>query len=149
MEMSSEELEEVYIYQDFISIQLLKKLGWSINQLASRKYNIEVGESIAGVEIKNDKKMAETGNIYVELEELARTGKFVPSGVNRQDNTLLWCIGDMKMAYILVKKQLKFLCDHYERFGFKKVEAPTSKGILIPTKWLDQNDIYVVKKLYF
>lgn len=148
--MSGEELEEILIYQDFITIQLLKQLGWSLNQLASKKYNIDVGESMSGIEIKNDKRMSETGNLYIETEEHHyQSEKFVPSGVNRKDNTILWCIGDDKVAYIMVKKQLKFLCDNYERFGFKKAQTHNSKGILIPLKWLDDHDIYVVKKLLF
>lgn len=53
------------------------------------------------------------------------------------------------MAYFIVKKQLKFLCDNYQRFGFKKVETETSQGILIPTKFLDDNSIYVIKKIIF
>lgn len=53
------------------------------------------------------------------------------------------------MAYFIVKKQLKFLCDNYKRFGFKKVETETSQGILIPTKFLDDNSIYVIKKIIF
>lgn len=149
MELSNEDLEIGWEYQDFISIQLLRQLGWSINQFVSRKYQVEVGESLAGIEIKNDRKMADTGNLYIELEELACNGKFVPSGINREDNALMWCIGDYKSAYILVKKQLKYLCEHYERFGFKKVETETSRGILIPVKFLEENDIYVVKKINF
>lgn len=148
MFMNSQELEECLIYQDFITMQLYK-LGWSVNQLASRKYNIEVGESIAGIEIKNDKRMSDTGNIYVELAEKGQKGIFVQSGINRQDNTIFWCIGDFKTVYILVKKQLKYLCDNYQKFGFKTVKTETSHGVLIPTKFLDEHDIYVVKKLIF
>lgn len=148
--LSGEELEDTLIYQDFISLKLFHDLGWSVNQLASRKYNIEIGESIAGVEIKNDKKMSETGNLYIELAEKKPWGDgFVPSGIEREDNTLFWCIGDFKVAYVIVKKQLKFLCDNFERFGFKKVQTGTSVGILIPTKFLDEHEIYVVKKLIF
>lgn len=147
--MNGEELEETLIYQDFITMQLFQKLGWSINQLASKKYNIEYGESLARIEIKNDKRMKETGNIYVELYESHYEGKFVPSGINRDDNTLIWCIGDFDVAYLIVKKQLKFLCDHFQRFGFKKVQTETSIGVLIPTKFLESNDIYVLSKLNF
>lgn len=147
--MSGEELEDILIYQDFITIQLLKQLGWSLNQLASKRYNIDVGESMAGIEVKNDKRMNETGNLYIETAERHHGKEFVPSGIDRKDNTLFWCIGDFNVAYIILKKQLKFLCDNFERFGFKKTETDTSKGILIPTKFLDDNDIYVVKKLMF
>ena len=142
-------LEETLQFQDFVTRALFYNLGWSINILASRKSNIEIGESLAGVEIKNDKKMAETGNIYIELEEKACTGNFVTSGINRHDNTLIWAIGDYKKLYIFVKKHLKFLCDNYQRFNFKRVETETSKGILIPIIFLEQHDNYYITKLEF
>lgn len=148
--MTKEELEESLRYQDFISLQLLNRLGWSINLFTSLFYQYKYGESRAGVEIKFDKKMASTGNLYIELEERHSTDKnFVPSGINRQDNTLFWCIGNYDVAFIILKKQLKLLCDKFDRFGFKEVATDTSKGILIPAKFLDANDIYIVKKLKF
>ena len=142
-------LEETLQFQDFVTRALFYNLGWSINILASRKSNIEIGESLAGVEIKNDKKMAETGNIYIELEEKACTGNFVASGINRQDNSIIWAIGDYNKLYIFVKKVLKYLCDHYEKYKFKKIETETSKGILIPIIFLEQHDIYYITKLEF
>ena len=147
--MEYTEIEETLQFQDFVTQALFYKLGWSINVLASYKSNIEIGESLAGIEIKNDKKMAETGNIYIELYELSRTGKFVPSGINRDDNSMIWCIGDKHKLYIIVKKVLKFLCEKYERFNFKKVETETSKGVLIPVSFLEQHDIYYITKLEF
>ena len=147
--MEYTEIEETLQFQDFVTKALFYKLGWSINVLASYKSNIEIGESLAGIEIKNDKKMAETGNLYIELEEKAKNGKFVPSGINRNDNSMIWCIGDYNKLYIIVKKVLKFLCEKYERFNFKKVEKETSIGILIPVKFLEQHDIYYITKLEF
>lgn len=64
-----EELENALIYQDFITDNLCKKLGIIVNQFASKKYQFEVGESVSGIEIKNDKKMSETGNLYIETAE--------------------------------------------------------------------------------
>ena len=147
--MTGEQLEEILIYQDFITIQLHKQLGWSLNQLASKKYNIEIGESLSGIEIKNDKKMAETGNLYIEIAEHHYQEQFVKSGVYRDDNTILWCIGDFDTAYIFVKKQLKYLCENYQKYGFKKIQTGNSIGILIPTSFFDAHDLYVIKKLNF
>lgn len=148
--MTKDELEESLMYQDFIADELLTQLGWCINLYTSRQYQYNKGESRAGVEIKYDKKMATTGNLYIETYERHDVNKeFVASGINRQDNTIFWCIGDYNVAYFLVKKQLKCLCDNYKKLGFKDTTTETSKGILIPTKFLDSKDNYVVKKLKF
>ena len=148
--MTKNEIEDSLEYQDFISVQLLQKLGWSINLYTSRKYQIEKGESISGIEIKNDKKMASTGNLYIELEERHSKDKpFVKSGILRDDNTILWIIGDYNTAYIFVKAQLKHLCEGSEKNGFKKVETETSKGVLIPLSYFDKHPLFIVKKLNF
>lgn len=148
--MTKDELEDSLIYQDFIADQLLTQLGWCINLYTSRHYQYNKGESRAGVEIKYDKKMATTGNLYIETHERHNIEKeFVPSGINRQDNTILWCVGDTRFAYILVKEQLRYLCHNYKKFGFKDKITPTSKGIIIPVEFLEKNNIYVVKKLKF
>lgn len=145
--MSSKEMEDTLYYQDYIVRNLFYKLGWAINQLASKRCNIEIGESMAGVEIKQDKKMADTGNIYIETAEIHFGNSFVPSGVNRKDNTIFYCIGNWDTAYIFVKKQLKYLCDNYHKLGFKYTETPTSKGILIPLSYFDKHPLYVVAQI--
>ena len=122
-------MEESLEYQDFIAIELLKKFGWCLNQLSSKRYQIEVGESITCIEIKNDKCMAKTGNLYIETAERHYTPNFVPSGINRKDNTMLWVIGDYQTAYIFSKNQLKYMCDNYKKYGFKTTETETSKGV--------------------
>ena len=148
--MTKDELEESLKYQDFIADQLLNELGWCINLYTSRFYQYNYGESRAGVEIKFDKKMASTGNLYIELEERHSTDKdFVPSGINRQDNTLHWCIGDYNEAYIFVKAQLKSLCTRCNEYNFRYIKTDTSRGILIPLSFFDKHGLYVVKKLNF
>lgn len=147
--LSKELLEDAAQYQDFITLQLMQKLGWCLNQFTSYKYQTQFGESLARIEIKNDKQMQSTGNIYVELAEKAYNGVFVPSGICRQDNTLLWLIGDYNIAYVFVKKQLKHLCDNYVKYNFKKVETETSIGILIPTSFFEAHELFVVTKLFF
>lgn len=148
--MTYEELEEANRYQDFISVELMKRLGWSIGLFTSKHYQYNYGESLAGVEIKYDKKMASTKNLYIETHERHSTDKkFVASGINRQDNTLFWCIGDYNTAYIFVKAQLKHLCENFKSNGFKQVETDTSKGVLIPISYFEKHELLVVKKLNF
>lgn len=148
--MTKDELEESLMYQDFIADELLTQLGWCINLYTSKQYQYNKGESRAGVEIKYDKKMATTGNLYIETHERHSTDKkFVTSGINRQDNTTFYLIGDNNVAYIFVKAQLKYLCDNFEKYNLKQVETDTSKGVLIPISFLEKHKLYVVKKLKF
>ena len=137
--MNGKELEDTLIYQDFVTDVLYNK-GFPICAYSSKRYNIEKGESRAGVEIKNDKKVSETGNLYFETYEKRDINKdWTASGVNRIDNTTFYFIGDYKRAWLFSKKQIKVLCDNYNQYGFKEVETATSKGILIPVEYFEQH----------
>lgn len=138
--MSGEELEETLIYQDFAT-DVLYEAGIPICAYSSKKYNIEKGESRAGCEIKNDKLFSKTGNLYIETyEKRDINNDWVASGVNRVDNTTFYFIGDYDRAWLFSKKQLKNLCDHYKENGFREVETPTSKGILIPVEYFSKHN---------
>ena len=141
-----DKLEQGLIYQDYITVQLMK-LGWSVNQFVSRKYQCEFGESLSGIEIKNDDRMKDTGNMYVEVAEKASNGTFVKSGICREDNTTFYVIGDYNVFYVFVKHQLKYLCENYKKNNFKAVETETSRGILIPLKFFEEHKHFVVKKV--
>lgn len=47
------------------------------------------GESSIGVEVKADNRAADTGNLYIEVDEKSnqKNSNFIPSGINKTDNT--------------------------------------------------------------
>lgn len=130
--MTAKELEDTLIFQDYIT-DLLHKFGWSLNCYSSRKYNIEKGESLARIEIKQDKRVKETGNLYFETHEKACTGVFVESGILRKDNTVFIIIGDYDHLWMFSKKQIQTVL---KTETFKMVETETSKGYLLPLTYL-------------
>ena len=130
--LNIKELEETLIFQDYIT-DLLHKFGWSLNCYSSRKYNIEKGESLARIEIKQDKKVKETGNLYFETHEKAVTGVFVESGILRKDNTMFIIIGDYDHLWMFSKKQIQYILVNG---NFPKVETETSKAYLLPLEYV-------------
>lgn len=138
--MNGEELEDTLVYQDFVT-DVLYNRGFPICAYSSKRYNIDKGESRAGVEIKNDKRFNETGNLYFETHEKRDVNNnWTLSGIKRDDNTTFYFIGDYKRAWLFSKKQLKVLCENYMKYGFKEVETPTSKGILIPIEYFETHN---------
>lgn len=109
-------LEDALEYQDFISDELRKR-GIFVGIYSSRKYQQDKGESQAGIEIKYDKKMAETHNVYIETQEKSDPANlvWVPSGIYRKDNTWLYVIGDYENAYFFSKPQLVKLIESEEK----------------------------------
>ena len=137
------QLEEAAEYQDFITDQLLKH-GITLNQYSSRKYQFNKGESASGIEVKHDKRMAETGNAYIEIAEKSNPNmeSYTKSGINRDDETWLFLIGNYEEALLMSKRQLKKLLrdktDKFDEWGIRKVQTPTSIAYTVPVEFLDK-----------
>ena len=132
--LSKEELEESAQFQDYVS-DLLYDIGIPINLYTSYKYQIEKGESRAGIEIKLDKQMKK--NIYIEIAERHSINEqFVTSGIMRQDNTLFYVIGNYEHIRMFSKKQLQILV---RSNIFRQVNTDTSIGVLIPIEYVDKH----------
>lgn len=144
--MTPQELEDILKYQDFVE-GILYDIGLPIGLYRSKKWNIEKGESRAGVEIKNDKRFAETGNLYFETyERRDKNGFWVESGLNRDDNTIMIFIGDYDRGWLFSKNILKAIC---QKDCFKRVETDTSKGVLIPIEYFEKNPLLVMREFCF
>lgn len=124
-------IETGQAYQDFVVDACWTLLGLAVVQYSSKLYQQTVGESRTGVEIKNDRKFQSTGNLWIELAEKARprNGDYAQSGINRDDNTWLYCIGDYDTIFIFQKNLLKMLA---QRYGQRENHTATSVGYLLP-----------------
>lgn len=125
-------------FQDFATKQLYL-IGMPIVAYVSKENQLK-GENFAGIEIKQDDRLNETGNLYIETAEKTNVTniEYIPSGIFRNDNTWLYCIGNYEALYLLSKQQLQFIynsADNYFKHGIHKVETPTSRGILVPLEY--------------
>lgn len=137
-----DKLAEGQEYQDFICDRLMRGYGICVGQYGSRKYQYEVGESASGIEIKYDKRMRETGNVYFEVAEKsnADNAEYVESGVRRKDNTWLYLIGDYSEALMFSKEQvLKSIYATHDGFreknGIRRRQTATSIGYTFPVEF--------------
>lgn len=134
-------LQEGLEYQDFISDELRRE-GINIGVYASRKYQIERGESAAGIEIKLDKNFRKTGNLYIEVAEKSNANikDYTASGIMRCDNSWGYLIGDYCEAFLLSVNQIRAICcwpaEKQSGYSIRQVEIPTSKGLLIPVVFI-------------
>src|SRR5262245_6326997 len=124
-------MESAALYQDFVVDVCWNVLGLAIVMYTSRAYQLTVGESRTGAEIKHDEMYARTGNLWIECAEKARprAGDYVPSGVFRDDNSWLYIIGDYDTIYIFSKKFLQALSQ--SRYPIRENNTKTSKGYLL------------------
>lgn len=150
-------LEEAWKYQDFITEQLFK-IGISVNAYQSVYYQMEHGESASGIEIKNDKQMAKSGNVYIEFSQTTLRGtKGRDSGINLNDDSWLYVIGDFNKFFIFGKNQLRsllakvqakphFYWENYKiRVSCHKNEQGeiTSNGLIIPVSYIERTNLAI------
>lgn len=130
-EYRAAQIRDGMLFQDFV-VDLAYQHGLVIAQYASREYQMSVGESRTGVEIKHDKRMKETGNLCIETAEKAipRPGPYAPSGIMRMDHWL-YAIGDYDTVFFLPSNILRALAGIEK---YRKYETPTSQGFLLPVE---------------
>jgi hypothetical protein len=131
-------------YQDYAQISLFKA-GILIGVLTSERYQKEYGESIAGIEVKLDRVLEKTGNLYFETHEKSNSSNYnyVESGILRKDNTWIWCIGNYDVMYLIPKISLRRIYEA-QRMGkriecYRERETPTSKGFTLNAAWVEKN----------
>ena len=122
----------------------LYDIGMVLNCYSSRKYQNEKGESRAGIEIKFDAKRKTTRNLYIEYAEKSHPNNknYVPSGIERKDNTWLYVIGDYEVIYIIAKNWLQ---QFKSIKGVKHITTPTSKGYLFTELMAQKYAVRIIK----
>jgi hypothetical protein len=128
----AEKLEKGLEFEDFVS-SLFFEMGIAFVRYSSRRYQFEHGENSAGIEIKFDDRLKETGNLYIEVAEKSHPGNahFIASGIYRMDNGWLYAIGNYKVVYVFLTRHLRWM---YERGQLTKKETSTSQGFLLPER---------------
>jgi hypothetical protein len=132
----AEQLKDGQEFEDFAR-EKLYEYGLSVVPNRSRYRQFENGESTAGVEFKLQKRLAETGNLWIELKEKhqPRPGECAASGILRNDNSWLWVTGDYHSLWLLTRRVLIYVAPFYELLpnGMN-----TSIGYLLPARRADQ-----------
>lgn len=142
------------LFQDFVVDVCSELLGLHIQQYTSREYQIAVGESRTGVEIKHDELYKKYGNLYIETGEKAqpRSGDYWPSGIYRNDNAWLYVTGDYDRIWGFPKRYLVALDQATDpRTGqhrYTHVEhnsTGTSKGFKLPLSDADRYSAFILE----
>ena len=138
-----EKLEVGLEYQDFVIYQLYRR-GIPLVCYGSKKHQWKYGETFGGFEIKYDRRFRETGNFYIETAEKSdkHNLNFIKSGIYRDDNTWIWCIGDYETLFFLSKRHLITMHKKKQR---QEVETSTSKGFLLPVELVES--FYALKTI--
>jgi len=122
-------------YEQWVVEKWPEVYGKTLTRVIGKQNQYAYGDTVEGVEIKNDKRMAETGNVYIETHEKANPAnvQYVESGINCQ--ACKWyLVGDMAEWFIFEKDILRRV-DMNNPEWIKRVQTPTSKGFVMKKKW--------------
>jgi len=104
------QLENGRMYEDYVQALLHNRYHVDLGCITSKFYQGEIGENLAGWEVKLDRVMAKTGNIYLEYMEWSyQARRWVRSGFLRSDNSNHLLIGDTDNAYLFNIERLREL----------------------------------------
>ena len=132
------QLNEGQEFQDFWCSYLWKHECLAIGNFSSKKYQFKIGENLQGFEFKYDKQFQKTGNLWIEIEERNNPKhKYVKSGIYRNDNTWMYCIGDYLTLYFFTKKGLCRLKES-NKIALITNKIDTSIGYLMPKSLADK-----------
>lgn len=131
------QIEDGKLFQDFV-VDVAWQAGLAIAQYASKTYQLAVGESRGGIEIKHDKRYRDTGNLCIETAEKARPrpGSYALSGIMREDHWL-YAIGNYDIVFFFASNLLRALYQspgNKDGFRYRRYETPTSQGFLLPKR---------------
>lgn len=100
-------LEKGLAFQDFVCIELAKR-NIVLQNIGSKKYQLEVGENLQGFEIKLDRRCTETGRLSIEIAEKSCRDVlwWTPSGIMRDDNSIVYIQGNYECFWVFMKNWL-------------------------------------------
>lgn len=131
------QLEGAQEFQDFWCSYLWKNECLAIGNFGSKKYQYNVGENLQGFEFKHDKKFEITGNFWIETKERTNPNYgYVISGIFREDNSWMYCIGNYKVLYLFSKKWLQRYCNA-AKVEIRENNIKTSFGFLLTKELAD------------
>jgi len=129
-------------FETFVVAQLAR-FGYEVGLYETTHEQFTIGESRMGLEIKFDDQFAQTGNVYFEMAEKTRAQNraFVPAGICRADNSLLYGIGNRAEFFVFGKRTLQRVHEAFDRGlvpalkDYAKRSTPTSQGFTL-RRWL-------------
>lgn len=94
-------------FQDFVCHQLALR-HVVLQNLSSKKYQLQMGENLQGFEIKKDDWCTTSKRLSIEIAEksCASMPNWTPSGIMRKDNTWLYIQGNYSKIFIFAKNWL-------------------------------------------
>jgi hypothetical protein len=134
-------------FESYIMDWFCSQKNINLSHYTLLKEQINKGENRQGIEIKNDQRFQETGNLFISVERDYGYTKY-ESGVYK-NQSWLYVIGNENEFYIFATKHLKQYYEHNKPQlfdGFKSIKNGIEKGFLLSKKQAERICIEKITK---
>lgn len=134
-------------FESFIMDWFCQEKNINLSHYTLLKEQIEKGENRQGIEIKNDQRFMETGNLFISVQRDYGYTKY-ESGIYK-NQSWLYVIGNEDEFYIFAIKHLKQYYEHNKPAlfnGFTSIKNGIDKGFLLSKKQAERICIEKVTK---
>jgi hypothetical protein len=149
-----EKLQLSFEFEEFLKKFFKDKYGLNLGQYLTPEGQYYKGENELGIEIKHDMMYKKTGNLYIEYAEKAKPENpdWIRSGIEKEDNTTYFLIGDFDKFWVFRKKRLLEILDEerqHEKQGklssrrIRFVAIATSKGFVYPIIYAEKEALNI------
>lgn len=138
------QLQQAFEFENFIAEKIKVEYGLDIEPFLTPEGQYELGENALGIEIKNDKILKKTRNVYIEVAEKSNKllSDYTRSGILKSDNTIYFLIGDYEEFYIFFKATLVDI--YREELKLYKQGKPSKRGIQFKQIYTSQGFVYPI-----
>lgn len=138
-------LQEAFEFENFIAQKIKVEYDYDIEPYLTPEGQYDLGENALGIEIKNDKILKKTRNIYIEVAEKSNKllNKYTKSGILKNDETIYFLLGDYDEFYIFFKNKL--LSIYKEELKLFREGKPSKRGIKFKIISTSQGFIFPIK----
>ena len=134
-------------FESYIMDWFCSQKNINLSHYTLLKEQINKGENRQGIEIKNDQRFQETGNLFISVERDYGYKKY-ESGIYK-NQSWLYVIGNENEFYIFATKHLKQYYEHNKPQlfdGFKSIKNGVEKGFLLSKKQAERICIEKITK---
>jgi hypothetical protein len=126
-------------FESFIMDWFIKNKSISLSHYTTKEEQYLKGENRQGIEIKNDLRFKDTGNLFISVQRKYNNRTY-DSGIFKKQSWL-YVIGDKDCFYIFSTKQLRQIYNGNKPklfTGFTTPAGGTEKGFLLSQKMADK-----------
>jgi len=142
----AKKMSESAPFEDYVAELMINLVKIPLINFKTKKYQFSHGENAQGFEIKWDRQFKTTGNLFIEVQErIGNMGRYVDSGIFRNDNSLYYIQGDFGLFYVFQRNILQHILETL-KYVIIEINERSAKGFLLPVSMAEKYAGFKIEK---